>query len=178
MKITQKNLSIILLVFMLVSLLPTSSAFALAQQPKIDGEPEAMSAREFVDTLEHPRTPIDVNTDKFHPDETYACTWINQQPADYIEMKPRQSFDMTWVVQNTGDAVWHASESSYAYYSGVAMYTKSAAYALPADVGKGEKLRMTIDLEAPKSPGVYSTTWAVLTGNTRVCRMFLILVVK
>lgn len=174
----QKITHIALLVFMLVSLFPTSSVFALAQQPKISGEPEQMSMREFVDTLEHPGMPIEVDTDKFHPDDTYACTWVNQQPADYIVMKPRQSFDMTWVVQNTGDAVWHASESSYAFYSGTRLYTHSSAYQLPADVGKGGKLRMTIDMEAPKDPGFYQTTWAVLTGNTRVCRMYLLLYVQ
>ncbi len=178
MKIINKMKYLALLSIMLVSLLPVGTAGALSVQPKISGEPEKMSIREFVDTMEYPSPVVNVDTSKFKNDDIYSCSLVNQQPADYVVMRPRQSFDMTWVVVNDGTAVWHGGQTSYAHYSGVPMYANGSAYLVPETVGLGGKLRMTIDMEAPKNPGTYSTTWALLTGNSRICRMYLIVTVK
>ena len=163
---------IALLAILLVSIVPFSPAGAASIQPRITGEPQ-------VDTLDYHIRPVKVNVEKFAPSETYGCTLLNQNPQDEIVMVPRQAFDMTWVVQNTGDAVWHAATSSYAFYGGTPMYAKEAAYQIPEDIMRGGKLKMTIDFEAPKEPGLYTTYWAILTGgNTRVCRMYLTVIVK
>ena len=170
-----KNLTrikyIALLAILLISMLPLGIAGAKSAQPSITGEP-------VVDTLDYTLERAKVKVRNYAPDTTYGCTLVNQNPVDYVVMRPRQTFDMNWVVVNTGKAVWHTGTTVYSFYSGVPMYTKEEAYQLPADVGIGGKLKMTIDMEAPKNPGTYSTTWAILTGNTRVCRMFLIITVK
>ena len=171
MKIFPKIKTYAILAVLLVTMFSFSIASAKSALPSIIGEP-------VVDTMDYHLVPNKVKVEKYAPDDTYACELVNQNPVDYVVMRPRQSFDMNWVVVNTGKAVWHSSTTVFSFYSGVPMYTYLSSYQLPADVGKGAKLKMTIDMEAPKNPGTYSTTWALLTGTSRICRMYLIVTVK
>ncbi|HEY3313054.1 MAG TPA: NBR1-Ig-like domain-containing protein [Anaerolineales bacterium] len=108
----------------------------------------------------------------------YGCTLLRQSPGDWILMQPRQSFDVSWTVQNTGNAVWHASATKLEYVGGTKMQTHGDAIGLSNDVGRGGKVKLTVDMEAPKSPGVYSTLWALYSGNTQFCRVTLSLSVS
>ena len=100
----------------------------------------------------------------------YSCTLLKQSPGDWFDMKPRQSFDISWTVQNTG-AVWHSGQTRFAYVGGAKMQTKGDSFIFGQDVGRGGKTKLTVDMEAPKTPGVYSTLWAIYAGNTRFCKV-------
>lgn len=107
---------------------------------------------------------------------SYGCTLIRQSPIDWVKMKSRQSFDVHWTVQNTG-AVWHANATKFAYIWGPKMQTHGDEFRINNDVGRGQKIKLSVDMIAPKSLGTYSTTWALFSGNTRVCRVTLTLTV-
>lgn len=167
----------IYLLLLIALFMPGTSVFAANAQPKIWGEPEFFSYRDEI-IFTAVEDEVDVDVYQYNPKDSYTCEWVNQQPPDYVVVKPRQSFDMNWTVVNSGTAVWHAGSTMVAYYDGYPMHTHMAAYALTENVGLGEKLHVRVDMEAPKLPGTYTTSWALLTGNTRICRMYLILTVK
>lgn len=108
---------------------------------------------------------------------SYGCTLVRQSPADWVKMKSRQDFDMYWTVQNTGNAVWHANSTKFAYVGGTKMQTHGDAFRLNDDVGRGKKIKLGVDMVAPKAMGTYSTLWSLYSGNTSFCRVTLIVTV-
>jgi hypothetical protein len=106
----------------------------------------------------------------------YSCALVKQAPADWVKMKPRQSFDMFWTVQNTG-AIWPASSTRLVYLSGAKMQTAGDSFNLAASVGRGGKVKLGVDMIAPKTPGTYTSTWGLYAGNTRICRVYIIVTV-
>lgn len=108
---------------------------------------------------------------------SYSCTLIRQSPDDWAKMRSRQSFDAVWVVQNSGNAVWPASATQFAYVGGTKMQTAGDEINLSNDVGRGKKVKLSVDMIAPKAQGTYSTLWALFAGNTRFCKVTLTLTV-
>lgn len=111
-------------------------------------------------------------------DGNYGCTLVRQSPGDWINMVPRQAFDVSWTVQNTGNAVWHASATKLEYLGGTKMQTHGDIVGLSQDVGRGGKVKFSVDMEAPRTPGVYSTTWVLYSGSAQFCRVTLSLSVS
>jgi len=101
----------------------------------------------------------------------YGCTLIRQSPLDWTKMRSRQYFDMVWTVQNSGNAVWHASATKLAYVGGAKMQTHGDSVGLSGDVGRGKKTKLTVDMNAPKAQGTYSTLWALFSGSQRFCKV-------
>lgn len=108
---------------------------------------------------------------------SYGCTLVRQTPNDWVKMESRESFDVYWTVQNTGGAVWHANATKFAYVGGTKFQTRGDAFRINNDVGRGQKIKLGVDMVAPKSLGTYSTLWALYSGNTRFCRVTLVLTV-
>jgi hypothetical protein len=108
----------------------------------------------------------------------YSCALVNQNPKDWVKMKPRQSFDMIWTVQNTG-ATWNSNYIQLKYLWGAKMQTHGDLFGIDNNVGRGKKLKLGIDMIAPKNPGTYPITWGLYNGNTRICILtFIVTVVR
>jgi Ig-like domain from next to BRCA1 gene len=121
-----------------------------------------------------------VSTDGYDTAYTsnYSCALLNQKPKDWVTMKPRQSFDMIWTVQNTGPK-WDADYVQFKYLWGAKMQTHGDLFGLNSSVGRGNKTKLFVDMIAPKTPGTYPITWGLYTGNTFICRVtFIVTVVK
>jgi hypothetical protein len=103
----------------------------------------------------------------------YACTLVKQTPKDYTKMKTRQYFDMQWTVKNTGDRIWYASAIPFKYIWGAKMQTHGDTFSLPGDVSRGKKVNLVVDMEAPKTQGIYSITWGLFTSAKPFCRVTL-----
>jgi len=102
----------------------------------------------------------------------YSCSLVRQTPLDWTKMRSRQYFDMAWTVENTG-AVWHAGTIKLVYVGGTKMQTNGSELTLSNDVGRGKKIKLLVDMEAPKARGIYSTLWALYSGNQRFCKLTL-----
>jgi len=107
---------------------------------------------------------------------SYSCSLISQTPIDWTKMRARQSFDAAWTVQNTG-AYWHASAMKFGYVGGQKMQTRGNETTLSEDVGKGKRVKLVVDMEAPKTRGTFSTLWALYSGNQKFCRVTLTITV-
>ncbi len=108
----------------------------------------------------------------------YACTILSQSPENGDSYGSRDSFDATWTVQNTGTDVWEVHGIDYAYISGTKLHTHSDAYNLPSNVGIGGKIKLTVDMLAPKAAGNYTTTWGLETGSNVFCTLSLTINVR
>lgn len=107
----------------------------------------------------------------------FACQFVSQTPSNGTTMNPRNGFDWLWTVTNTGVNDWLTADVQSVYVSGDELH-KKASYALPNDVLVGESVGLGVDMEAPKTPGSYSTTWALKKGGQTFCTRTLNIIVK
>lgn len=120
---------------------------------------------------------ISINAENNAATNNYGCTLLRQTPLDWAKMRSRQSFDMAWTVQNSGNAVWHKSATKLVYVGGTKMQTKGDEVSLGNDVGRGKKIKLIVDMNAPRAKGTYSTLWAMYAGNQRFCKLTLTITV-
>lgn len=118
-----------------------------------------------------PETTMSVQTGRGN----YGCTLIRQSPPDWYRMTPRQDFDAFWTIQNSGNAVWPSNQTKFRYLGGTKFQTRGNEFNLDSSIGLGKKLKIGVDMVAPRTPGIYSTTWALYAGNTRFCIVTLVI---
>jgi hypothetical protein len=107
----------------------------------------------------------------------FACQVISVDPANGSVFNPRTDFDGTWTVKNIGKKTWDHNSVDYVYSSG-AKFHKVSGYDLGKDLARGETANITVDMEAPKNPGTYSTIWAIRETDNSFCILNLTIVVK
>lgn len=81
---------------------------------------------------------------------------------DGTEMKPGQDFDKTWRLKNTGTCTWD-SKYKIDFVQGDRM--GGSAEAVKGTVKPGATYDMTIDQQAPNSPGKYGGSWHMVNGH-------------
>jgi ABC-type amino acid transport substrate-binding protein len=97
-----------------------------------------------------------------------SCRVTGVTPSEPI--KANSSFDTIWTVKNASGEVWSADSVDYKYISGMAMHEK-AAYDFKQTINDGESGKIIVDMIAPAAPGVYSATWAIVSGNKTLCTL-------
>lgn len=107
----------------------------------------------------------------------YACQVVKVSPPNGTVFTPRQDFDAYWVVKNIGKRNWDRTEVHYAYLSGDKIHIVSG-YDLSETLASGNILDLGVDMQAPKDPGTYTTTWTLQTANKTFCPLTLTIKVK
>ena len=107
---------------------------------------------------------------------TYKCEFVKQTPADYTVFAPKAQFDMYWTLKNTGTATWTGIQ--LVFVSGRAINTYPAPFALTSTTPPGQRLKVGVDMMAPKLPGTYVTNWGLAKNGVVFCRFYLILTVR
>ena len=69
-------------------------------------------------------------------------------------MVPGQKFTKTWRLKNTGSCTW-TSGYSLVFFSGEAMGASAASRLTTGTVAPGEEFDISVELEAPVTPGTY-----------------------
>jgi hypothetical protein len=80
-------------------------------------------------------------------------------------------FDTVWTVRNLSGSDWRADSVDYKFLSGTKMQ-KQAGYDFAQAIKNGENGQITVDMTAPAEPGLYSTTWAIVSGNKTLCILY------
>jgi len=103
-------------------------------------------------------------------EQTYinACEVISTSPTDSI--KVRENFDAVWTVKNTSGQEWRTDTVDYKFISGTKLREKDR-YDLTETIKYGETGRIIVDMNAPDQPGIYSTNWAIISGNKTLCNL-------
>ncbi|HMB22759.1 MAG TPA: NBR1-Ig-like domain-containing protein [Anaerolineales bacterium] len=108
--------------------------------------------------------------------DTYACQVTTVSPPDGTSFPPRQDFSAFWVVKNIGKKKWDRTNVNYAFASGDKFHTISS-YDLSESVASGNMIDLGVNMQAPKDPGTYTTTWTLRAGKKTFCPLNLTIVV-
>ena len=115
------------------------------------------------------------------PPPSSACALVSQNPADDTVFTPNFSFQASWTVQNTGQAVWESANFNVRFLgsNGVPIHLGSDLYNLASNVDLGQTYTVTVPMIAPAEPGKYSELWGIFGGdNISVCQFWLTMEVK
>lgn len=81
---------------------------------------------------------------------------------DNSQMYPGGAFIKTWRLQNIGTCSWKGYV--VAYFSGELMGAPSSV-SLPQEVAPGHTVDISVDMVAPKTPGIYQSNWKLRTDS-------------
>lgn len=107
----------------------------------------------------------------------YGCNVFSTEPANSTVIAPRTDFETKWGVKNLGTEIWYRATMDYAFYSGAKLH-KVASYDIPKGVEPGKNIFLTVEMEAFKDRGTYTTQWALVEDNFYFCPLTLTIVVK
>ena len=116
-------------------------------------------------------TPLDSSSNN------YACQVIRVSPPNGTRFDSREDFDVVWTVKNIGKKNWDEGSIDYSYSSGEKIH-KISSYDLEKNVASGGRVDLGADMQAPKNPGSYTTTWTMRSGNKTFCPLTLTIVVR
>ena len=109
--------------------------------------------------------------------QNFSCQVTRVSPANGSSFNPRDDFDAVWTVRNNGQKNWERSNVDYFYSSGDKIH-KVSGYDLDENVRVGNSIDLGVDMQAPKDPGNYTTTWTMRSGNKTFCTLTLTINVK
>lgn len=109
--------------------------------------------------------------------DNYACQVLRVSPPNGTNFNSRQDFDVLWTVKNIGKKSWDHGSVDYSYSSGEKIH-KISSYDLEKNIASGGTIDLGVDMQAPKNPGAYTTTWIMRNGNKTFCPLTITIVVK
>lgn len=109
--------------------------------------------------------------------DNYACQVMRVSPPNGTTFSSRQDFDVSWTVKNIGKRKWDRGSVDYFYSSGEKLH-KISSYDLDENVASGGTVDLGVDMQAPKNPGTYTTTWMMRNGNKLFCPLTITIVVR
>ncbi len=120
-------------------------------------------------------TPLPTETKLLKSDQDFACQVLSAEPKE--PLAPSQKFTGKWTIANIGKAKWDGESADYLYIDGYRLHIQDG-YDFPANVSPGGTVELRVGMQAPPSPGTYSTYWIIRTGKTFFCKMQLDITVK
>ena len=108
----------------------------------------------------------------------WDCRVISKSPARDTVIYGGSTFRAVWTIENTGTKTWPKKGVDIVYHSGAHLEEGRTYYDIPATVGPGGKVTITISMIAPKRSKVYSTRWSLRVGNRDFCDVRFIIEVK
>jgi hypothetical protein len=101
----------------------------------------------------------------------WACRILSRYPPAGTEFVGGTTFRATWVVKNTGSKTWPKKGVDVVYQSGADLVDGKPYVDIPAAVGPGGTIQITINMTAPKRSSDYSTRWTLKVGKKEFCSM-------
>jgi hypothetical protein len=106
-------------------------------------------------------------TDTSVPSATPICDrakFVSETIPDGTVYPPNAVFTKSWRLRNTGACTWN---SSYAlvFDSGTAMNAPSSV-PLPGNVAPGQEVDLSVNMQAPGSPGTYTGYWKLRNASS------------
>jgi Ig-like domain from next to BRCA1 gene len=99
-----------------------------------------------------------------------GCKLLSQTPKDGSHFNPKENFQASWKIENTGSSTWYADSVDFVYTDGTKMYKKQIVD-LPLDIPEGESVTLAVGMVAPKSAGSYFTEWSLRRGQSYFCHV-------
>ena len=123
-------------------------------------------------------TPLVTKTSIPPTPADFQCTLLRSTPENGTVMGPKHGFDWMLKLSNSGNEDWSSANVDWVYISGDKFF-QVREYNLWKDVPAGKNIEIGVDIEAPKQPGSYSTTWGLRRDTGELfCGQTLRIVVK
>lgn len=103
--------------------------------------------------------------------DLWACALISKSPADETVFIGGSSFKAIWTVENTGTETWPKKSVDIVYVSGARLNQGRPYYDIPAAVGPGGRITISVTMYLPKRTEDYQTRWALKIGRTKFCHV-------
>jgi hypothetical protein len=101
--------------------------------------------------------------------EPWDCRVLSKSPADDAVIVGGSQFKAIWTVENTGTKSWPKQGVDVVYQSGAFLQVGKPYYDIPAAIGPGGTVTITVTLEVPKRQKDYNTRWSLKVGRTEFC---------
>ena len=108
----------------------------------------------------------------------WACRILYKSPPDDAIIYGGSSLKTVWTVQNTGTKTWPKKGVDIVFVSGARLNAGKPYYDIPAGVGPGGTVAISITMEIPKRKGTYATRWSLKVGRTNFCSVRFVFEVK
>jgi hypothetical protein len=97
----------------------------------------------------------------------WACRVLSKSPTNGAVISG-DSFKAIWTVQNTGTQAWPKKSVDIVYASGARLNHGKPYYDIPAAVGPGGTLTISVTMYVPRSKD-YNTRWTLKIGKREFC---------
>lgn len=108
----------------------------------------------------------------------WNCRVLSKSPPVGTVIKGGTKFSAVWVVENTGTKTWPKKGVDVAHHSGAHIHEGKTYRDIPATVGPGGKITITVSMVAPKFSKTYSTRWSLRVGQLDFCAAKFVIEVK
>jgi Ig-like domain from next to BRCA1 gene len=152
---------------------PTATATVLFLFPTSINPTDAFMTSDIADFMTAEASTNDNSHDGYvKPTATpseWECRVLYKSPAKDAVLIAGTSFKAIWTVQNTGTKVWPKKGVDVVYQSGARLNPGRPYYDIPAGVGPGGTVTISVTMELPKRPKGYNMRWALMVGRTQFC---------
>jgi hypothetical protein len=145
------------------ALTQTAESILVAVTPTITEIPADAATTTPIPTLDRTRPPIHTPTSEAVCDKASAGSPIDVTIPDDTLMEPGQNFSKTWRLRNTGNCTW-TRLYSVTFFSSNRMNTFHTHY-FSDPVEPGDVVEVSIDMQAPQTPGVYQSNWMLQNAD-------------
>jgi hypothetical protein len=108
----------------------------------------------------------------------WACRILYRYPDKGTIIPGGSSFKATWSVQNTGTKSWPKKGVDVVFSSGAHLHTGKPYYDIPAAIGTGGTVTISVTMTVPKRSKTYQTRWSLKVGRTEFCGVQIVVEVK
>lgn len=99
----------------------------------------------------------------------WSCRVLSKSPVNGAVIPAGTTFTVRWTVQNTGTSAWPKKGVDVVYESGAQLNVGKPYYDIPAAVGTGGTVSISVEMEVPKIPKEYNMRWSLKVGRTNFC---------
>ncbi len=106
-----------------------------------------------------------------------ACKVLGQSIKNGTKFRPKERFDISFMIRNTGTATWEPGVVELAYAGGTRMF-HSQPVPLPHSSPPGDIIALSADMVAPQATADYNMVWALRRGDEYFCKVNVIILVR
>ncbi|MBN8655276.1 MAG: hypothetical protein J0M11_06015 [Anaerolineae bacterium] len=150
---------------------PTATATPLPTKTPLPTPTPTATFLFLIPTISLPPTQIPLGVSN----KEFDCQVLAVDPSAPIAAST--SFIGKWLVANIGTGSWRSDNVDYRYAEGDKFHLQSV-YDFPVNVQPGSTVELTVDMQAPGTPGEYITRWRINQSNKVICTMEMKIIVQ
>ena len=101
---------------------------------------------------------------------SYSCIILSSSPTSVSRVKTGSEIQWALQIENSGTSRWDPKDVEVRFSGGTNLASKKA-FEISGPAKPGQNITIKIKLNAPKEPGVYTTTWVLKKGIHQFCNM-------